>query len=119
MNVLRSRKGFTLIEMLVVVLIIAILVAIAIPALFQAVLGARTRACAGNIRNIESAAALFASNNDGNYPAHYGALTGSVAPDYFPDADPACPFGTAYTLGADGVVPKAAHFGANFPNTHL
>ena len=116
MRSMRSSKGFTLIEMLVVVVIIAVLVAISIPALFRSVTDARTRACASNIRNIESAAALYASQNNGVYPNEdgFGVPAFSAMLQFFPDGAPVCPWGRAYAwdAAANGVVDKTHFQGA-------
>lgn len=49
----QSRRGFTLMEMLIVIAIIAILIAIAIPMLFSAVKRAKETACLANRTNLE------------------------------------------------------------------
>ena len=52
MKHLRSRKGFTLIEMLVVIAIIAVLVAVIIPTVTSSTDKAKAAADAANLRNI-------------------------------------------------------------------
>lgn len=65
MKLLRREEGFTLIELMVVVLIIGILVAIAIPVFQSTQQNARRRACFANQRTVEGAVQQFnAERND-------------------------------------------------------
>ena len=60
-----NEKGFTLIELMVVVLIIAILIAIAIPTFLGARTRANNRAAQSSLRNALTAAkTIFTDNND-------------------------------------------------------
>ncbi len=61
----RTVRGFTLVELLVVVLILAILMAVAIPAYLNAVHEARRRTCRANMKTIANAeqAYLLRSTN--------------------------------------------------------
>ncbi len=61
----RDEEGFTLIELMVVVLIIAILIAIAIPTFLGAQNRARDRGAQSNLRNALSAAKTIATDYDG------------------------------------------------------
>jgi prepilin-type N-terminal cleavage/methylation domain-containing protein/prepilin-type processing-associated H-X9-DG protein len=61
----RSRRAFTLIELLVVVAIIALLIAILLPALARAKDNAKTVACSVNLRQLNVAAQMYASENEG------------------------------------------------------
>jgi prepilin-type N-terminal cleavage/methylation domain-containing protein len=61
----RSRRAFTLIELLVVVAIIALLLAILLPALARAKDNAKTVACCVNLRQLNVAAQMYASENEG------------------------------------------------------
>jgi type IV pilus assembly protein PilA len=54
-RLLRSQDGFTLVELMVVVLIIGILVSIAVPVFLNAADNARVRSCQANQRIIEGA----------------------------------------------------------------
>lgn len=63
----RDEQGFTLVELMVVVLIIAILIAIAIPTFLGARTRAQDRATQANLRNSLSAAKVFYADADADY----------------------------------------------------
>lgn len=62
------RRGFTLVELLVVIGIIAVLIAILLPALQKARTAARATACASNQRQILTAIFMYANEHRGAYP---------------------------------------------------
>jgi len=67
-NPIRIPRGFTLVELLVVVAIIALLLAILLPALGKARAVANTVACMSNERQIALATTMYASEHNGFYP---------------------------------------------------
>src|SRR5579863_2469541 len=61
---LRSKKsGFTLVEIMIVVLIIGILLAIAIPNFIRARESSRAKACQANLKQIDSAVQQWMMDN--------------------------------------------------------
>ena len=56
---LKSKKGFTLVELMIVVVIMAILVAVAVPIYSAVTRNARIKTCAGNRREIVSQVNIY------------------------------------------------------------
>jgi type IV pilus assembly protein PilA len=75
----REDEGFTLIELMVVVLIIAILLAIAIPTFLGARNAANARSAQSNLRNALTAEQTYWTNNQSWDTAPSTTTTGSVA----------------------------------------
>ena len=68
-----NNKGFTLIELMIVVVIIGILAAIAIPNFINMQARAKEAAVKSNCHTVQLAAEDFAVQNDGVYAADVGA----------------------------------------------
>jgi type IV pilus assembly protein PilA len=69
MRFLKSRKAFTLVELMIVVAIIGILAGIAIPRYMNFVRRSREGATKGNLGAIRSALNIYYSDMDGFFPA--------------------------------------------------
>jgi type IV pilus assembly protein PilA len=87
-----KNKGFTLIEIMIVVAIIGVLAAIAIPRFLSTTDTARIRGCDANIVNINAQWELQ-ELADGAYDTLANLLADTT---YFPDGAPSCPLGDAY-----------------------
>ena len=76
LNIIRkSKKGFTLIELMIVVAIIGILAAIAIPKFADLIRKSNEGATKGNLGAIRSALSIYYGDLEGVYPSNVNQLT--------------------------------------------
>jgi prepilin-type N-terminal cleavage/methylation domain-containing protein len=75
----KHQKGFSLIELLIVVAIILIIAAIAIPNLLRSKMAANEASAVGTIRTINTAAVMY-STTFGSYPPTLSSLGPSTSP---------------------------------------
>lgn len=96
---MHRQEGFTLIELMIVILIIGILVGIAVPVFLAARSNANEKACLSNQRNFMSAADIYAAENE-----VYPTAVGGGWPENYYDGDldqggaPVCPAGGIITV---------------------
>ncbi len=79
------QEGFTLIELMIVILIVGILVGIATPVYIAARANSEEKVCMANLRMLNQAAAIYGVRN-GVYPADVSDLV----PEYM-GVEPRCP----------------------------
>jgi len=103
MNRLKKEEGFTLIEMLIVLLVISVLMLIAIPNVTKHSKSIDEKGCAAYVVMIQGQVEAYKMDK-GGYPAKLGDL---VTEDYLPQGTSSesleCPDGTALTFAGGKV----------------
>ena len=92
---MQNEKGFTLVELMVVVVILGILVAIAVPIYNSVTARAQKAACISNQRMIDGAVMQWQASdvdNEGEWPTSLEELS-----EYFQET-PECPTGDNYIM---------------------
>ena len=96
----RMKKGFTLVEIMIVVAIIAILAAVAIPNFIRYRNDSRTAACIANMKQLQTAAESYLTKHPGAAPA-ISDLCGTGEDKYIKN-EMTCPKdGSAYTIALE------------------
>ncbi|MCD4784241.1 MAG: prepilin-type N-terminal cleavage/methylation domain-containing protein [Candidatus Eremiobacteraeota bacterium] len=121
------KKGFTLIELMIVIAIIAILAAILVPNFLRARAQGQFTQCQANCKNIGTALEMYSTDNAGHYPT--AGIT-KLTPDYLRVIPTCASAGTsttytsafsaalcpdAYTFYCNGQNHKALGITGNFP----
>lgn len=104
-----SKSGFTLIEIMIVILILGIIMAIAIPNMLTARSNSSARVCRENLRAISHAKERWAMEN--NKPASATPVWSDIVPTYLKGQMPVCPENGTYSIGDLGTDPTCSKGG--------
>jgi prepilin-type N-terminal cleavage/methylation domain-containing protein len=100
----KARHGFTLVEIMIVVLIIGILLAIAVPNFIRARESSRAKSCVSNLKQIDSAKEQWAMDNK-KTSADSPTATDLYGATKYVKSTPSCPASGTYTINAVGTAP--------------
>ena len=97
-----NKKGFTLVEIMIVVAIIGLLAAIGIPSFQKARDNSRAKACVNNLRMIAAGTEQYMMDNN----TTSATLAQSVT--YIKSGLPVCPASGSYTVGTETTDPTCS-----------
>lgn len=102
------KRGFTLVEIMIVVLIIAILMSIAVPNFIKARANSQNSTCIANLKQIEAAKEQWAMESGQGATAT--PTSANLAPAYL-KSWPSCPTSGVYTIGDMSTRPTCSQTG--------
>ena len=114
---MKNQKGFSLVELLIVVAIIAIIAAIAVPSLLTSRMAANEASSIQGLRTVGSAEIAFAATQN----QQYTHLTSLVAGGYLDSRFGGAGYlnGYTYTVGANDTILGSPNSGALTPPTNF
>jgi len=97
---MQKKRGFTIVELMIVIAIISILASIIIPKMGGGRDKSKVAACKSNLRHVYMAMELYGNDNNGNM---VNTLSSWITPQYLVDGGylksyPRCPIGNEYAL---------------------
>ncbi|MDE4083688.1 competence type IV pilus major pilin ComGC [Planococcus maritimus] len=99
MNKLKNQRGFTLIEMLIVMLIITVLIAIAIPNVSKQTSAVDEKGCKAFVQMVQGQVESYRMDKKA-----VPAMTDLVSEGYLKTGETSCPNGEVINISVDGVV---------------
>ncbi|MFH0839534.1 MAG: prepilin-type N-terminal cleavage/methylation domain-containing protein [Candidatus Omnitrophota bacterium] len=103
---MHKESGFTLTEIMVVLLVMGLLVVIAIPNISKTANTTRAAICINNLRQIDSAIDRWAVTNSINTGTSITAQQETEIYTYIRSGMPVCPSRGIYTMGTVGSYPQ-------------
>lgn len=100
-----NQRGFTLLEIMIVVFIIGVLAALGIPNFVRARVETQKNLCLSNLRIIEGAKEQYALIN---HKPQGGAVDENEVDRFVKNGPPQCPAGGEYTYGVVGTTPQCS-----------
>jgi prepilin-type N-terminal cleavage/methylation domain-containing protein len=110
----RNKKGFTLVEIMIVITIISILLGIAIPSFLNSREKTKSRSCTENLHQINTAKEQLAMAAGLGEGATISQL--QIMPYLHENGFPSCPAGGTYDVQPVGVTPTCSVQGGKYPH---
>ncbi|MDR3707855.1 MAG: prepilin-type N-terminal cleavage/methylation domain-containing protein [Capsulimonadaceae bacterium] len=118
---LKRTRGFTLVEIMIVVLIIGILLSIAIPNFVMARNSSRAKGCVDNLKQIDSAKQQYIMDTKQATTYAFSSTstngtTGSELVPVYIRSFPSCPAGGTYTVNDGTTNPVCSYVDTTYPH---